>query len=89
VKWSKPPEGFLKLNCDASFIHETRTGSWGFLIRDHDGDVVTMGRGKINNALSAFHIELIACLQGVQVVSDMGIGKVILETDALNVQQAV
>jgi ribonuclease HI len=89
VKWSKPPEDFLKLNCDGSFIKETRAGSWGFLIRDHDGDVVLTGRGKINNALSAFHSELIACLQGVQVASDLGIGKLILETDALNVQQAV
>jgi hypothetical protein len=43
VKWSKPPEGFLKLNCDASFIQETMAGSWGFLIRDHDGDVVMTG----------------------------------------------
>jgi ribonuclease HI len=89
VKWSKPSEGFLKLNCDASFIQETMAGSWGFLIRDHDGDVVMTGQGKINNALSAFHIELIACLQGVQVVSNLGIGKLILEIDALNVQQAV
>jgi hypothetical protein len=51
--------------------------------------VVLIGRGKINNALSAFHSELIACLQGVQVASDLGIGKLILETDALNVQQVV
>jgi hypothetical protein len=47
------------------------------------------GRGKINNALSAFHSQLVACLQGVQVASDLGIGKLILETDALNVQQVV
>jgi hypothetical protein len=36
-----------------------------------------------------FHSELIACLQGVQVASDLGISELILETDALNVQQAV
>ena len=59
------------------------------MIRDHDGDVVMLGHGRINNMLSALHDELIACLQGVQVASNMGIGKLILETDALNVQLAL
>jgi len=89
VRWRKQPEGFLKLNCDVSFIQESKSGSWGFLIRDHDGDVVMLGHGRINNMLSALHDELIACLQGVQVASNMGIGKLILETDALNVQLAL
>ena len=30
-KWSKPPPGFLKLNCDASFMPSSLSGSWGFL----------------------------------------------------------
>jgi ribonuclease HI len=81
--------GVLKLSCDASFLQESRSGSWGFLIRDHDGGVVMAGRGKINNVLSAFHAELIACLQGIQVANNMGIGNLILETDAINVQQAL
>jgi hypothetical protein len=59
------------------------------LIRDHNGDVVMMGRGRINNVQSAFHAELIACLQRVHVASNVGIGKLILETDALNVQLAL
>ena len=46
-KWSKPPPGFLKLNCDASFLPSSSSGSWGFLIQDCDGDVVVSGRGKI------------------------------------------
>ena len=46
-------------------------------------------RGKINNVLSAFHVELIACLQGIQVATNLGIGNLILETDAINVQQAI
>ncbi|XP_066373674.1 uncharacterized protein [Miscanthus floridulus] len=89
VRWQKPPEGYLKLNCDASFINETKAGSWGFLIRDHDGEVVMSGRGRISYALSAFHAELIACLQGVHVASNLGIGNLILETDAINVQTAL
>lgn len=29
--WTKPPENTLKLNCDASFFPDERTGSWGTL----------------------------------------------------------
>jgi len=65
------------------------SGSWGFLIRDHDGDVVLTGRGKLNHALSAFQTELISCLQSVQAAANLGVGKLILETDALMVQQAM
>ena len=32
-RWTRPPEGHLKLNCDASFIPERKCGGWGFLIR--------------------------------------------------------
>ena len=45
-RWAKPPVGKLKLKCDASFIPGAATGSWGFVIRDSDGDVVSAGRGK-------------------------------------------
>jgi hypothetical protein len=43
ARWKRPPEGFLKVNCDASFSQDLKSGSWGFLTRDHDGDVVMTG----------------------------------------------
>jgi hypothetical protein len=63
VKWRRPPARILKLNCDASFRAEEKAGSWGFIIRDHDGDVVLTGRGRLNYVLSAFQAELISCMQ--------------------------
>jgi hypothetical protein len=47
------------------------------------------GSGRVGYALSAFHAELIACMQGVQAASDLGIGNLIMETDAINVQAAL
>ena len=58
--WRKPPQGFLKLNCDGSFLPSSMEGSWGYLIRDCDGDVIVSGRGKIECLLNAFQAELIA-----------------------------
>ena len=83
--WTKPPENTLKLNCDASFFPDERTGSWGTLIRDSDGDLVLSGRGRVNHLLSPFHAELIACLQGIQTAVNLGIGRIIVETDAQQV----
>jgi hypothetical protein len=87
--WTKPPEDVLKLNVDASFFHESKAGSWGFLIRDSDGDVMLIGRGRVNYLVSAFHAELIASLQGLQRATALGIGHIIVETDAKEVVAAI
>ena len=88
-KWHRSPAGVLKLNCDASYKAAERSGSWGFVTRDNDGDVVMTGRGRINHLLSPFQAEVIACLQGIQTALNLGIGKLILETDALLIKQAL
>lgn len=88
-KWTRPPNNVLKLNVDGSFRLENMAGSWGFLIRDSDGDLVLAGRGRVDNLLSAFPSELIACLQGLQSAADLGIGHLILESDAQEVVSAL
>lgn len=85
--WFKPPADFLKLNYDGSFRSDDQSGSWGFIIRDWEGDVVLTGRGRVNHLLSALHAGLIACLQGVQAALNLGISNLLLETDALVIQQ--
>jgi ribonuclease HI len=87
--WEKPSPGVLKLNCDGSFIPGEKCGGWGFLIRDSDGDVVITGRGRVNHLLNAFQAEIIACIHGVQTTINLGMGHLILETDAMMVKQAM
>ena len=52
------------------------SGSWGFLIRDSDGDVVMTGRGRW---ITAERISCGACLQGVQTTIGLGIGHLLEE----------
>ena len=59
------------------------------MIRDSDGDVVLSGWGRVNLLLNAFQAEAIACVQGVQAACNLGIGRLILETDGLKVKQAL
>ncbi|KAF8695375.1 hypothetical protein HU200_037607 [Digitaria exilis] len=87
-QWCKPNVGYLKINCDAAFNEAKRNGGWGYVIRDEEGDVVSAGRGRLNHVLDSFQAEVIACLQGVQAATELGIGKAVVETDALQVVHA-
>ena len=51
--------------------------------------MIVSGRGKIECLLNAFQAELIAFLQGIQAVVDLGIGRLIVETDTKMVVQAL
>ena len=85
--WRPPPANTVKINCDGAFSKNTRSGGWGYLIRECDGGVISSGYGKLENIGEAFHAEIIACLQALQRAADLGIQRVILETDASMVVQ--
>lgn len=70
-------------------MKETLQGRWGYVIRDEDGDVLLAGAGKINDEMEAWQAELTACIQGANVAMQCGMGRIIFETDAVLVQQAV
>lgn len=48
-----------------------------------------LGEVAWNHIMDPFHAEVVACLQGVQAAIDLGAHRIILETDALLVKQAV
>jgi ribonuclease HI len=59
------------------------------VIRESDGGVISAAYGNLENVGEAFHAEVIACLQAIQRAADLGVQRVILETDASMVVQAV
>ncbi|KAL6606756.1 hypothetical protein ACP70R_042409 [Stipagrostis hirtigluma subsp. patula] len=88
-RWQKPTNNFIKLNSDGAFDERSKEAGWGFVIRDADGDVVSAGRGSLKRAVNAFHAELVACLHGVVEAEKKGITRIIIETDAMMVKQAI
>jgi ribonuclease HI len=88
-RWCRPPNGVVKLNCDGAFSQSSRSGGWGFILRDHEGNVIGSGFGKLAKVLEPAHTEIIACLQAVQSAADLGIQNIILESDAAAVVNAV
>jgi hypothetical protein len=88
-KKKKPVNDTMKINSDGAFSKESNSGARGFIIRDKDGDAMCSGRGKIERVLDPFHAELRAAVEGVRAALQLGMGHILLETDAVIVKQAV
>jgi hypothetical protein len=88
-RWNVPPLDLLKINTDGSFIPELMEGSWGFIIRDHDGDAVLAGAGRILAAPDALTVEAIACQQALQAATDIGISRIQVEVDSVVLKHAL
>ncbi|RLN33599.1 hypothetical protein C2845_PM03G24330 [Panicum miliaceum] len=80
--WRKPEE-VLKINSDGAFVAQTGEGGWGFVIRDKEGEVIYAGAGKLEHLRDALQAEIRACLEGTKGAAEMGLGRVVVETDSL------
>jgi ribonuclease HI len=87
--WKPPPLEYYKINTDGAFDPNTRTGGWGFVVRNTNGEVLLAGAGNICHVASALHAETIAALKGVQQVARLGMQHIILETDASILASAI
>uniref|UniRef100_A0ACD5X9S9 Uncharacterized protein n=1 Tax=Avena sativa TaxID=4498 RepID=A0ACD5X9S9_AVESA len=88
-KWEVPPSGFIKLNIDAAFNEETRSGGWGVIGRDESADICVAAAGPLQHMSDAMHAEATAMSHAMQLVERMGMGRVIFETDCLNLKHAM
>jgi hypothetical protein len=88
-KWERLEQNYIKVNCDAAYDVNTSNGGWGCVLHDADGDAISVYCRRVESLMSALHGELIASIHGAQATADKGVGHVILETDALEVVQAV
>jgi ribonuclease HI len=81
-KWRPPgEEQILKVNVDGAFKDNPRSGCWGFVIRDKEGQVTGSGAGHMMFPQSALHAEAETCLQGITTAMNWGMTRVIIESD--------
>jgi hypothetical protein len=76
--WSAPPEGWIKLNTDGSFLAKDNSAGAGFIDRDHLGRCCLLLGYACNDAEDA---EAKAALLGIKMLADKYQSKVILELD--------
>ena len=87
--WLPPPPGWIKLNVDASYDPIKRQAGTGFVARNHAGDVVFSGWSCDSLCGSAEEAECIAALSGIRKALQSSSGPILLESDCLNVVQAI
>jgi ribonuclease HI len=87
--WSAPPEGWVKLNTDVSFIGADKPSGAGAVARCSDGRVVLAACSPIATCYDAEDAEAKAALLGAKLMQGMCYDNIILETDCVAVASAL
>ncbi|XP_042966548.1 uncharacterized protein LOC122300136 [Carya illinoinensis] len=87
--WKPPPNNFYKINWDAAVDHKKCRVGVGVIVRNWEGQV--MGTMRTNNSLfpDPHLAEAYGALQAVSLGTELGLRKIILEGDALNVVKEI
>ena len=88
-KWEPPQPGCYKINIDAAFRAKSNTGGWGFVARDNTGEFLEGGCGSLEHVTSSIHAEALAALNSLQRVAQLGMTRIVLETDASNLHKGL
>lgn len=88
-KWCPPARECLKINFDGAFVQETNAGAWGFIERDHEGQSVLAGAGKLVMIHDALLAEAYACKHAPEAAATLGISLIILEMDSSHLKEAL
>ncbi|KAM0896420.1 hypothetical protein ACQ4PT_023206 [Festuca glaucescens] len=89
TNWVRPPENQVKINFDGAFNQASGEGGWGYIIRDQAGDFVAAGSGISVHLRDPLHSEAVACLAAVSGAIRVGTNRIIFESDASNLVQAL
>jgi hypothetical protein len=88
-RWTRSPSGVLKINCDGAIFAETKTGGWGFVIRDHNSHTILAGFGSLGAVHDVECTKVQACVAALKAASSHGMGNIILELDSMNIVKAM
>ena len=87
--WLPPPHGFHKINVDGASSDLENSSSIGVVIRDSFGHVVAALSRPLHACFAAEILEVLALEQGVLLAQELQLSRIILESDSLNVIQAI
>lgn len=89
VVWTKPSEGYVKVNFDAAFFAERGSGAWGCVARSSQGEFIGACVGKLEHLASPLQAEATACVQAIEAAAEMGFHRVVFESDSLQLVNAI
>ncbi|WCJ39879.1 hypothetical protein M5689_020830 [Euphorbia peplus] len=89
LKWTSPPAGIIKLNCDASVRESGGYCAAGFIGRNELGEVLMSGACPVGNCWSVLHAELLAILNGVYFAMESGFHNLLVASDCKQVVDSI
>jgi ribonuclease HI len=88
VKCTRPMPRYIKVNVDASFHEDSRSGSAGAIIRDYEGKFIAASGTTIPHVSSVSMAEALAMKAGLDLANRLGFNRVIAESDSLETIEA-
>jgi hypothetical protein len=83
-QWSPPEQGWCKANADGAFLMDQSTGGCGVVLRDHHGGFLSGACRCLQSVSDPERAELLACKLALELAQQVGVSKIILETDCLS-----
>jgi exonuclease III len=87
--WQKPPEGIIKVNWDAAVDGGRKMIGMGAIVRDSEGKVLAMMCDTMILVQDPILAEALAARRAIELCLLLGIRKIILEGDSLQVVHAL
>ena len=87
--WTPPPPRHYKINVDGAVFGAQKVAGIGILVRDAEGYVVGACSKRNKAPLGAMEVEAKALEAGVQFAKDLLIHDILLESDSLNLINAL
>ena len=87
--WKPPPKSAFKLNFDAAVFFEVNRFSVGAIIRNYKGEIMATMSVRGLAVYSNEEGGLLACRKAIEFGIDVGISKLVIEGDNVNVIKAI
>ena len=85
--WKPPASGWVKVNTDAAFHAGRKEGATASIIRDHHGGFHAAQAQWYDHCLDVCTMEAMACRDGLMLAVQLGLQRIALETDSLELVQ--
>ncbi|KAL5776794.1 hypothetical protein ACOSP7_009720 [Xanthoceras sorbifolium] len=82
ARWQAPSPNWFKINLDAALDFKHKRVGFGIVIRDCHGQVVAALAQRYPLLVSVEVAEAMAIFRGLQFATEMGIGPLVMESDA-------
>jgi ribonuclease HI len=82
-KWSKPLSDHVKVNADASFFDDIKSGAVSAVIRDSKGMFISGSYSYLKHVESASTAEAITMRDGLKLAKNLGCNAVQVESDSM------